>query len=767
MCYVMGKVSFNVDAYTARLIGRENISGVRGALFELIKNSYDADASVCVLYYSDGKLYLADNGVGMGAEVILNNWMTIGRSTKKENFTSDKGRIQTGAKGIGRFALDRLGDQSTMLTIRKKSTLMWKVDWRDFENSDNITDITADLDESELSLYQFISENCRNKEMLNLFQSKFDSTGTIFEITELRDSWNDETFISNCMAQLSTLIPETLSDVFKLYFFTDENSIEEAKIQNEIENDYDYKLNFYVDEADKVKIKIHRNEFDFGEEFDKIISEAGFNEKDIDYFQNVPIEIEKEFSEIFKTRKSIDNSIGKFSGNIYFSKINSTKKDRAKYYYKEISRRRVSEAFSGVKLYRDNFRVRPYGEYDTSNYDWLLLSSRKQKSPAAISHPTGKWRVSSDQMYGSVFISRLNLSLPDQSNREGIIETTEFKLFKNFILEMVSHFENDRQYVFRKLDEYDKKINEAERIQKEIEDKAKKESSKKSTGSSTEPESNDKGKEDKNDLTVKASEAKKVIDQKDSIIKDLEDENKLLRALATTGIVTNTYIHEIKGITHTLNMNVVSAYEELVEDEDISSSRESLLRAIENKESLNSWFEVTLNSIKKDKRTWKKTDLVNLFKNQLTSWEKILSQKEISISFICSEESINFFCHHFELESIVNNLLTNSFFAFTTPIPRDKKIKITLKINDENILLSYEDNGPGLPKVFKENPDLILAAMESEKRDENGELIGTGMGMWIIDRTVKDYKGQIDLSKNKTEEIGFHMDIILMRGSRK
>lgn len=64
-------------------------------------------------------------------------------------------------------------------------------------------------------------------------------------------------------------------------------------------------------------------------------------------------------------------------------------------------------------------------------------------------------------------------------------------------------------------------------------------------------------------LTVKASEAKKVIDQKDSIIRELEDENKLLRALATTGIVTNTYIHEIKGITHTLNMNVVSAYEEL------------------------------------------------------------------------------------------------------------------------------------------------------------------------------------------------------------
>lgn len=80
----LGKVKFNVDAYTARLIGRENISGLRGALFELVKNSYDADASVCILYYSNGKLYLADNGTGMSSDVILNNWMTIGRSTKKK-----------------------------------------------------------------------------------------------------------------------------------------------------------------------------------------------------------------------------------------------------------------------------------------------------------------------------------------------------------------------------------------------------------------------------------------------------------------------------------------------------------------------------------------------------------------------------------------------------------------------------------------------------------------------------------------------------------
>ena len=84
----MSKISFNVDAYTARLIGRENVSKLNGAVIELVKNTYDADASICVLYYekSTDTLYIADNGCGMSRGVILNHWMTIGRSTKKKQF---------------------------------------------------------------------------------------------------------------------------------------------------------------------------------------------------------------------------------------------------------------------------------------------------------------------------------------------------------------------------------------------------------------------------------------------------------------------------------------------------------------------------------------------------------------------------------------------------------------------------------------------------------------------------------------------------------
>lgn len=115
----MAKIPFSVDANTARLIGRENVSRLDGAIIEIIKNAYDADATICVLYYdSDNKkLWIADNGCGMDETIIKKHWMSIGFSDKDIEIKSGKGRIKTGAKGIGRFALDRLGSVCTMLHI--------------------------------------------------------------------------------------------------------------------------------------------------------------------------------------------------------------------------------------------------------------------------------------------------------------------------------------------------------------------------------------------------------------------------------------------------------------------------------------------------------------------------------------------------------------------------------------------------------------------------------------------------------------------------
>lgn len=771
----MGKIGFNVDAYTARLIGRENVSDLRGALFELVKNTYDADASVCFLYYSGKSLYIGDNGIGMEEKVIVDNWMTIGRSTKKKQFISGKGRIQTGAKGIGRFALDRLGDKCEMFTINSQDKLLWTVDWGDFDKNSIITDIKADLSVTSHTFTSFISEDNKNEDLINLVLEKFGGRGTVFKISDLRDDWQDEKTLEKQKKQLRSLVPPSLSHNFKIYFFNQNDNVEQSLLNGEGEGDYDYSVRFRVQNSDRVNIEIHRNEFYFGDRFEEIMTDAGFSNNDREFFLGKPMEFTMNFSDVFKTRDQIINEIGDFEGRLYFSKIQSNKKDEEKYFYKNVTgRQKIEPAFAGIKLYRDNFRVRPYGEYDSSNFDWLLISSRKQKSPAAISHKSGKWRVSSEQIYGSVFISRLNIKLPDQSNREGIIETTEFKMFKNFILEIISYFENDRQYVFRKLNAYYEKINEAERIQYEIEKKAKKEkeeNKKAPQGFNNEVKivdgAENKKTIDKFETKVSASDAQKVIEHKDILIKSLEDENKMLRALATTGIVTNTYIHEIKGITHSLNLNVITAYEDLSVDNDIQSALESLDTAISSKESLNSWFEVTLDSIKKDKRTWRKINISMLLKSIVGRWNDILKSKSIDINYKHEDDNIMLYCHSFEIESIINNLIANSYSAFSTPIKRAKVIDISLYMDKDSLVINYIDSGPGLPAGSKNNPDVILEPFVSEKRDDDGGLAGTGMGMWIIDKTVRDYKGTIDLSENKINQHGFFFKLILPRGGRK
>ena len=108
-------LKFNVTARTAKLIGLENFANAEGAVIELVKNAYDADSSVCYVVFDikpsphDSAIYIIDKGFGMTGEVIENQWMTIGTDDKLQHAQSSRtGRVKSGAKGIGRFALNRL-----------------------------------------------------------------------------------------------------------------------------------------------------------------------------------------------------------------------------------------------------------------------------------------------------------------------------------------------------------------------------------------------------------------------------------------------------------------------------------------------------------------------------------------------------------------------------------------------------------------------------------------------------------------------------------
>src|SRR5690606_8303492 len=135
------KVPFKVSARTAKLIGLENFSTEEGAVIELVKNTYDADAKNCIIIFDlkkkkikeknekeeefevekfdkkNSSIYIFDNGVGMNDKIIQNQWMTIGTDNKLYEHTTEGGRVKTGAKGIGRFALNRLGMLTSMTSL--------------------------------------------------------------------------------------------------------------------------------------------------------------------------------------------------------------------------------------------------------------------------------------------------------------------------------------------------------------------------------------------------------------------------------------------------------------------------------------------------------------------------------------------------------------------------------------------------------------------------------------------------------------------------
>lgn len=735
----MAKIPFNVDANTARLIGRQNVAKLDGAIMELIKNAYDADATKCWLYYeaSSKSLILADNGCGMDESVILNNWMTIGRSSKTVIHRSKNGRVQTGEKGIGRFALDRIGDWCEMLTMTAGKKLLWQVHWDSFDFGKSITDVTADLSETNDTIEQFLGNiknhffvKCLNEYLLE------SGTGTIFFIQSLRDEWNNA-MVNGIKNTIRQLIPGEYTKVFNVLFFEeDTENLDDANLisDNEITN-FDYRITFEVKESGEAKIKLLRNEFDFKARFDEIMKGCGFSREDKDYFNNKEKIISLRIQDVCGLRKNI---VGEFSGVLYFTKNGFSEKDKEIYFYRDDKFSKVSDIFGGIKLYRDGFRVRPYGDVGTSQYDWLQLSYRKNKSPAAIAHPTGAWRVNAEQMFGSIFISRENSGFEDQANREGIIESAAFFAFQEFIIFVIREFERDRQYVGRKLNNFYIETHRDEDLANALEKKL------------------NSAKKQKN-IVINAEKLKEAFDRKKEAIEFLEDENRLLRTLATTGILTNTYIHEIKGLNDKLGLKVTASLK-LLQKGDIQLGIQRIEEAQELSNQFSPWFDVTIDTVRQDRRKRKKLSLAKCIDNVASSWMEALKNKNIEID-ISGVQDVQFFCFSYEIESIFHNLIANSMASFEAHRVAQKKIVIQVYSDDQKIYIKYADNGAGLSPRYKNHPEKILEAFETDKRDCNGEIVGTGMGMWIINKTVQEYKGEIDLKKNISEEKGFYISI--------
>lgn len=283
----MEKMKYKISSRATILLGRESVSKVDGAIIELVKNTYDADASLCYVCFDieHNNIYIIDNGIGMTKETIQNYWMMIGTDNKKENYKSNKNRIKSGEKGIGRFALDRLGSKCEMYTKSDKSDklILWKTDWSNFEQvGKTLDEIEAEfgyLEESfEETIPEFIRSNIKKAEaQLSKSTEKKVSiplkSGTVLKISDLRDEWTEKE-IGNIVNSMGFLLPPTESSEYIICI--QKNILDDVLlVENEVTEEFDYKLSTHFD-GNIFDITLYRNEFDLNKIPDELFEYERF-----------------------------------------------------------------------------------------------------------------------------------------------------------------------------------------------------------------------------------------------------------------------------------------------------------------------------------------------------------------------------------------------------------------------------------------------------------------------------------------------------------
>lgn len=804
------EVPFKVSARTAKLIGLENFSTEEGAIVELVKNTYDADAKNCLIIFDlkhksekandhatggirnidklNSSIIIVDNGIGMSSSIIQNQWMTIGTDDKLYEHTTKNGRVKTGAKGIGRFALNRLGLLTSMVSVpelievdfenrivnENSVGFEWTVDWKDFDKKGAIvSDVKALLTEKEKYdlKRELHSRFYAYPRIMDAISGMQFSSGTLIEITELNDEWS-EGKLNKLFDNLEMLLPPEEQNDFNINFYVLNDLEEYGSIKRAFSDEYDYKLKTSYNQNDNrvLSVEILRNELDLDALKDRYkgLFELDMMKKSpylLEDFEREKIEIQLPIEKLIseKVDKALLDKIGSFDFTFYFIKNtiadDREERDLKKYPYKNINsgaRRSWLKRFGGIKIFRDDFRIRPYGE---NGDDWLRLGERQAQSPGGPGQRLGGYRIGPNQIAGTIKISRLhNASFQDKSGREGIIENDEFELFKNVIKDIIGLFERDRNVIMYNLSELYKSNNEDEekvrRGKVEAEKIIRKKDEKKDYESSNQNKSNAQNNKSNEEQQQGYSEAEEniadafLILEKNNEKKD--EELRLLRSLASVGLIISSFAHEVRSLRARLVPRTKFLVDELKKhlDEDVLTKTLDkddnpfymigLMREEDVK--LKHWLDYSLSTLKIDKRERKSLDFAEYFENFKANWSKALEQRNIKLELQNPDDS-NCVTRAFEvnMDSIFNNLLSNSINAHYGYNRDQKKIEISWRRKSDIIEIIFSDNGKGLDEKYKDNPDEIFNLNESSKTDNKGNKIGTGLGLYIVKSIIEEY----------------------------
>jgi signal transduction histidine kinase len=390
-----GTSKLRARARLISLIGEDLISDEPVALVELVKNAYDADATTVTVRFEGAppnRIVVEDDGHGMDLKTVLETWFEPGTPSKKETDRSPRGRIYQGAKGIGRFASARLAG-SLYLESRvspKTDGVMVLFDWGAFDDE-------AYLDQVEITW--------------EVGGPVAPSNGTRLTLEGLRKQWHENDY-EELHSRLSRLISPF-------------NEIAEFEIILDIPGHPQWSGTVQPPEL----LSYPRYQLDGTVDGDG-------------YFAGT---LRHDGQVVGEYRKRKLGGEGETPGSGPFSvEIRVWDRDReglttvANLLEQGISQiRRILDNYSGVSIYRDGFRVYPYGQRGN---DWLRLDNRSRQNPVR--------RLANNQIVAAIKISReLNPDLRDRSTREGLVLNYAYQELEIWFTEVLSLIEEYRYSV--------------------------------------------------------------------------------------------------------------------------------------------------------------------------------------------------------------------------------------------------------------------------------------------------------------------------------
>lgn len=410
------KLIFTVKPRLLRLLGDQLIRDANLAVFELVKNAYDADATLCSVIIENAdspliaRIEIEDNGCGMDENILRNAWMVIATDFRAEQRAENRrtpkyGRFPLGEKGLGRLSVHKLGRSIRLITrVKDGKELTIEFDWDRLEDAD-------DLNKAAVKLERRTPETFKGRKH-----------GTKLEVTRLRETWNrgglrrlhravnslcspfkgptdfDVTLSApGCETWLEGLLGAEDVNHCALYHIT--GSLEGADASFDYEftppPGYTKQLSRRVERVSDLKLERREGRKSFP--LDLSIHAIGQVEFEFWIFDRDPAVIRAVTDDV-KGLKDYLNDNG------------------------------------GVRIYRDGIRVYDFGE---PGNDWLNLDLRRVNTPAA--------KTSNNQILGALRLDATKSSdLREKSNREGFIENDAYRDFIDAIISVLTNVEAEK-----------------------------------------------------------------------------------------------------------------------------------------------------------------------------------------------------------------------------------------------------------------------------------------------------------------------------------